>query len=336
MMEMDGTAPPNANTPMPPPAPAAKPGQSNAVIGWIVGGVALCLVLLIIVFFCGTCFFLSAIFKSGEFGGRGVGLIEISGVLASNSDGLTGGTSSQSVVVQLQNALKDSRIRSVLIRIDSPGGTPAAAQEIYEEIMRVKVSKPVIVSIGDLGASAAYYLASAANVIYALPDSDVGSIGVILEIPNIQGLEDKIGVHWFIYTQGQYKDIGSPLRPPTPAESAIIQQQMTVAYNHFIEGVAAGRHMSASKVRDLATGLTFPGTEAKALGLIDALGNYQVALTRAGRLGGIKGEVRAIPLLQRGALGIFSELLTTFKDLSNNLNKLLHGTGVDQSTPVKQ
>jgi protease IV len=335
-MEMDATAPPAANAPMQPPAPAPRPRSSNAVVGWIVGGVALCLVLLIIVFFCGTCFFLSAVFKSGGFGGRGVGLIEISGVLSSNAEGLTGGTSSQSVVEQLRNALDDTRIRSVLIRIDSPGGTPAAAQEIYEEIMRVKASKPVVVSIGDLGASAAYYLASAANVIYALPDSDVGSIGVILEIPNIQGLEDKVGVHWFVYTQGQYKDIGSPLRPPTPAESAIIQEQMTVAYNHFIEGVAAGRHMSVAKVRDLATGLTFPGTQAKALGLIDALGNYQVALTRAGRLGGIKGDVHAIPLMQGGALGIFSQLLSTFKDLSNNLNKLVRGTGIDQSTPVKQ
>ncbi|MHB8896050.1 MAG: signal peptide peptidase SppA [Candidatus Geothermincolia bacterium] len=338
---MDANMQPPIVPPQMPPAPAQQAGprrtSSGAVAGWIVGGVALCLILLVVVFFCGTCFIMSTVFRSGEFAGSGVGLIEINGVLSSNASGFGGGTSSQSVVEQLHRAVENRRIKALLIRIDSPGGTPAAAEEIYQEIGRTAQAKPVIVSIGDLGASAAYYLASAANVIYALPDSDVGSIGVILEIPNIEGLNDKIGVRWYVFTQGQYKDIGSPLRPPTPEEAAILQQQMQVAYDHFIKDVATGRHMDEARVRQLATGLTFPGTEAKALGLIDEIGNYRDALNRAGRMGGIKGEVRAIPLMEGGAFGLFSELLTTFKDISNNLNKLVRGSGAaDQEQPQER
>lgn len=324
-------------SPQMPPQPAARARSSGAAVGWVVGGVALCMVLLIFVFFCGTCFFMSALFRSSDFRGAGVGLIEISGVLSSDSTSLSGGTTSQSVVDQLHSAVRNDRIKAVLIRIDSPGGTPAAAEEIYEEIARTARTKKVVVSIGDMGASAAYYLACAADTIFALPDSDVGSIGVILQIPNVEGLDEKIGVRWYTFTQGQYKDIGSPFRAPTPEEQAIIQQQMQVAYDHFIRDVALGRGMDEAAVRQLATGITFPGTQALELGLIDEIGNYRDALEKAGRLGGIKGTVHAIPLLQRGAFGFFSELLSTFRSISSSLDKLLKGSGtVEQGQPQER
>jgi protease IV len=322
--------------PAPPVPQQHRPVGSNALVAWIVGGVALCLVLLIMVFFCGTCFMLTAIFRGGHGNGPGVGLIEVTGILASDSTGISGGTTSQSVVDQLHAAVENDRIKAVLIRVDSPGGTPAAAEEIYQEVKRTSRSKPVVVSIGDLGASAAYYLSAAADVIYALPDSDVGSIGVILQIPNIQGLDEKIGVHWYVYTQGQYKDIGSPLRPPTEAESAILQEQMRVAYDHFIRDVALGRHMPEPKVRELATGLTFPGTQARDLGLIDTIGNYRDALARAGRMGGIKGDVTVITLERSGPFGLFSDLLNTFKDISSNLSDLVKDTGSNGSATPPQ
>ena len=219
---MDQTVPTAQYSPVPPPVAPATPRKSTPA-GWIVGGVALVLVFLMVMFVCGTCFVIATVFRSGEFRGTGVGVIEITGVLASNGAGL-GGTSSQSVVEQLYQARQSNGIKAVMIRIDSPGGTPAASQEIYGEIKKTTALKPVVVSIGDTGASGAYYLASAANLIYAEPDSNVGSIGVILEIPNVQELDNKIGLQWYVYTQGQYKDIGSPLRPPTPAESAIITE----------------------------------------------------------------------------------------------------------------
>ena len=324
---------PTAQHPPVPPAAPVQPRKSTPT-GWIIGAVALVLVFLMVMFLCGTCFIVAAVFRSGEFRGTGVGVIEITGVLASNGAGL-GGTSSQDVVEQLYKARQNSGIKAVLIRIDSPGGTPAASQEIYGEIKKTTEVKPVVVSIGDTGASGAYYLASAANVIYAEPDSNVGSIGVILEIPNVQGLDNKIGLQWYVYTQGQYKDIGSPLRPPTPAEEAIITEQMRVAYDHFIKDVARGRHLAEAKVRDLATGVTFPGTQAKDLGLIDALGNYRDAVTRAGRMGGISGQVRTISLSQSGPFSLFTELLTSFKDISNSLKSLVDKSGAsnDNSPP---
>lgn len=333
---MDGVQTPEAARPLPPP-PVAPRRSTNATTGWIIGGVALCLVLLFVVFLCGTCFVISTVFRASEFHGGGVGLIHVTGVLSSDSSGITGGTVSTDVVEQLYQAEKNDNIKAVLIRIDSPGGTPAAAQEIYQQIKQTSLKKPVLASIGDTGASGAYYIASATNRIFADPDSDVGSIGVILEIPNIQGLDDKIGVHWFVYTQGQFKDIGSPLRPPTPQEEVILREQMAVAYNHFIRDVALGRHMDEAKVRNLATGLTFPGTQAKELGLIDNIGNYREAVTRAGRMGGIKGDVQVISLQSGGVFGIFSQLLTTFKEMAGSLKKLVGGSGAtDQSPPQER
>lgn len=323
--------------PVPPSAAAPVPQKksSSAVAGWIVGAIALVLVFLMIMFVCGTCFFVSLVFRGAGFNGRGVGLIEITGVLSSDSSGLTGGTTSASLVQQLEDARTNSRIKAVLLRIDSPGGTPAAAQEVYQEVRRTIREKPVVVSVGDVCASGAYYIASASSQIFSEPDSDVGSIGVILEIPNVEELDQKIGLHWFVFTQGQYKDIGSPLRPPTPAEQAILTEQMRVAYDHFIRDVAAGRHMEEAKVRDLATGLTFPGTQAKELGLIDSIGNYRDAVTRAGRMGGIKGEVRLIPLRARGLFSVFSEFMTSFKDIANSLKTLIKRNGLnnDNSPP---
>lgn len=335
---MDGVSPPASTPPVPPPPQpyVARPKSSSATVGWIIGGVALCLVLLFVVFLCGTCFVISAFVRTSGIHGSGVGVIQVTGVLSSDSSGITGGTTSTSVVDQLYQATKDDNIKAVLIRVDSPGGTPAAAQEVYQQIVRTRQTKPVVVSIGDTGASGAYYIASAANQIFADPDSDVGSIGVILEIPNIQGLDEKIGVHWYVYTQGQFKDIGSPLRPPTPEEEAILKSQMAVAYDHFIRDVALGRHMDEAKVRNLATGLTFPGTQARELGLIDSIGNYREAVTRAGRLGGIKGDVQVISLESQGVFGVFSQLLGTFKDMASSLQKLVKGSGLSDPTPQKQ
>jgi protease-4 len=153
----------------------------------------------------------------------------------------------------------------------------------------------------------------------------------------VEELDKKIGLRWYVFTQGQYKDIGSPLRPPTPAEQAILTEQMRLAYDHFIRDVAIGRHMDESKVRDLATGLTFPGTQAKDLGLIDAIGNYREAVNEAGRLGGIKGEVRLIPLREQSVFGVFSEFLTSVKSIANSLKTLLKSNGLeDTSSPPQE
>jgi len=306
--------------------------------GIIIAGTALVLVLLMFVFFCGTCFMFSLAFRGAQSRGDGVALIEVEGLISASS-GSTGffdwGVSSESLVDQLYRAQKDKRVKAVLLRINSPGGTPAASQEVYEEVRRTARAKPVVVSIGDVGASGAYLVASAADYIIAAPDSDVGSIGVIVEIPNISELNRKIGVDYTVITQGQYKDIGSPLRPVTPEEKAIITEQAKAAYEHFIKDVAAGRRIDEAKVRELATGITWPGTQARDLKLIDDTGNLRDAVEKAGRLGGIKGEVHLIRMESESPFSVFSRFVTAVRELARNVGLFRGGGGTSQEYPVK-
>ena len=276
------------------------------------------LVLTIILFACGTCFIISLAFR-GSYRGEGVALIYVDGTLTASSEGgMTGwGTSAESLVEQLHRARKEDRIKAVLLRVDSPGGTPAAAEEVFTEVRRTARKKPVVVSVGDMCASAAYQIASASDCIYASPDSDVGSIGVIAQLINLEGLNQKIGVRYFIFTKGQHKDMYSPFRVPTPEETAILQGQMQVAYDNFIANVARGRQgrMTEEKVRELANGLTWPGVEAKGLGLIDELGNFRDAAEKAGKLGGIKGEVHLIRMNQSSPLSLFGDFIEALREL---------------------
>jgi protease IV len=355
MIHMEGNPPGNeGRPPVPPPfegVPGAYPflGQRQEASGgyepqkrklspgWIVGGIAGILVLLMFTFLCGTCFIFSSIIGRTGYRGDGVGLIELQGVMTASGGGvgfLQGiGTSSQEVVEQLHRAREDDNIKAVLLRIDSPGGTPAAGEEIYREIERTRDEKPVVVSIGDMGASAAYLVASATDHIFASADSDVGSIGVIATIPNYEELNEKIGVEYTIITEGEYKDIGSPYRPVTPQETAIISGQMKVAYDNLIRNIANGRDLEESRVRELATGLTWPGQEAKDLGLIDEIGNIRDAADKAGEMGGIEGDVRLIPLQTTWSpFGIFGEFLQSLK---NTIREAVFGDGASpESGPV--
>jgi protease IV len=314
------------------PPPVVRNPNSKAP--WIVAGVAIVVGLLMMVFACGLCFIAAAAFRFKPYGGKAVALIEVQGVLTSNSSSIVqSGTTSQSIVDQLQQALNDDRVKSVLIRVDSPGGTPAAAQEIYREIARVRAEgKPVVISVGDLCASAAYYFSAAANTIVALPDSDVGSIGVIVQVPNIQGLETKIGISFTTITEGQFKDIGSPLRPVTPEEQAIIQGQAQVAYDNFIAAVAKGRKLTEKRVRELAVGLTWPASQAKTFGLVDRMGNYQDAVNVAGRMGGLSGDIH---IIRMGEVGGFS-LLRALLDGVNKLSDKLDVNNVTNQQPIKR
>ncbi len=176
--------------------------------------------------------------------------------------------------------------------MDSPGGTVAASEECATYVE--ECTKPVIVSVGDVGASGAYMISSQADEIWANPGSSVGSIGVIAQIPNVQKLLDTVGIDFQIIKAGKYKDAGSPYRPLTEEESGLIQGEVDEAYDQFIDIVAKGRKMDRAKVEELATGLTWSGVTAKELGLVDEVGTYRDALDAAAELGGIKGDYRVI------------------------------------------
>jgi len=265
--------------------------------GKIVGIILLCIFVLFV--FSAGCFFASLLGGGlgGVFNGPGdsVYIIRLEGIISASSyTGLFGDATvtPEEIIGQLEDAQGNPGVKAILLRINSPGGSPAASQEIYEELKKAK--KPVVVSVSDACASGAYYVASAADKIIANKSSSVGSIGVIMQIANREELYEKLGLKYTTIKQGKYKDIGSPDRPLNPEEMALLEEQTRKVYEQFIADVAAGRGMEIETVRELATGWVFLGTEALELGLIDGIGTYKDAIGIAAELGGIEGEPNII------------------------------------------
>ncbi|MCL5984965.1 MAG: signal peptide peptidase SppA [Actinobacteria bacterium] len=250
----------------------------------------------------GTAFFFGVVFTlfarggpASSFSGDNVALIRMDGLISSSGGGSLfsgAGTSPETIINQILTADGDSSVKAILIRINSPGGSAAASQEMYLEVLRAK--KPVIVSVGDVCASGAYYVSSAADFIMASPSSLVGSIGVITEISNYEELYKKLGVKFIIIKQGKYKDLGDPGREPTAEEIEMLKEQGEKVYDRFIKDVASGRNIDEASVREMATGMVFLGQDALDMGLIDGIGNYEDAVMKAAELGGIKGRPNVI------------------------------------------
>lgn len=236
------------------------------------------------------------------------------------------GFGSDRVVNKLDKIRKDPQVKALVIRINSPGGSVAATQEIYEEIEKIKnTGKKVVVSMGDVAASGGYYVASAADKIMANPGTITGSIGVIAEMGNVEELFKKIGVKIEVIKSGKHKDIGSPVRPMTPEERKMLQDLINNAYEQFVTAVAKGRNMPYEKVKELADGSIYTGQQAKENGLIDELGNIQDAIKLAGQLAGIKGEPNIIK--EYNPLEKFFEMFGR-KFEENAVNKILNKQGI--------
>ena len=201
---------------------------------------------------------------------------------------------SQNAVEEIKEYGKDSSVKAILLRIDSPGGAVAPSQEIYSEVKKVAASKPVVVSMGSVAASGGYYIACPATRIVANPGTLTGSIGVIMEIPNIEGLLNKIGVKNEVIKSGKNKDIGSAFRAMKPEERKILQGVMDNVHEQFIRAVAEGRKMKIEDVRTIADGRIFTGEQAVSEGLVNDLGTLEDATKIAAKLGGIKGEPEVV------------------------------------------
>jgi len=198
-------------------------------------------------------------------------------------------------------------VKAIVIQINSPGGSVAASQEIVNLLEQVKV--PVVISMSDLAASGGYYISAGADKIVALPGTLTGSIGVISELPNLKGLFDKLGIDMQVITAGEHKDMYAGFRELTPEERAIEQTMTDQLYAQFVQVVVKGRNLSEDKVRALATGQLYTGTQAKEMGLVDELGGLQTAIDAAANLAGIsEPEVeyykRETPSLLNDLLGL--------------------------------
>ena len=184
----------------------------------------------------------------------------------------------QSSLKKIRKAIKDDSIKGVLLRINSPGGTVGASQEINQAVTELKAEKPVVTSMGDITASGGYYIACATDKIYANPGTLTGSIGVIMNMLNFKGLADKVGVYPEVIKSGKFKDIASPYRQMSEEERNLLQAIIMDSYDQFVTAVATGRKMKREEVLKLADGRIFTGRQAKTVGLVDELGSQKDAI----------------------------------------------------------
>jgi protease-4 len=213
-----------------------------------------------------------------------VGVLEVKGVIANV----------QPTIEELAKFRRDGSVKAVVVRIESPGGGVSPSQELYQEIRRTAREKPVVVSMGSVAASGGYYIACAAQKIYANPGTITGSIGVILEFTNFEELLKKIGFRMEVVKSGRYKDVGNPGREMTAEERAYLQAMVDNVHQQFVRDVARGRRMKVEKVRELADGRIFTGEQAMELGLVDELGNLKDAIDAAAKMAAIEGEPKII------------------------------------------
>jgi len=250
-----------------------------------------------------------------------VAVIRINGVISASGDGAiaSGETSPENIIKDIQEAEDDDEVKAILLRINSPGGTAGSSEEIYSAIKQIK--KPVVASISDIGASGAYWIASGADKIIANASSEVGSIGVIIAIPNLQKLFNKLGVDLQVISQGKYKDLGNPARPLTSEEKKILKDHSFIIYNKFVDDVAKSRNIPRSKVLKIANGLTYPGSVAKELKLIDGIGNYSDSLNLAAKMGKIKGKPETIEYEEPGIFDFFGNIFGAKPNISDYLRQ---------------
>jgi len=233
-------------------------------------------------------------------GNNRIAVIDIDGVIMD----------ADKIDTQLRKFGEDSSVKAIILHINSPGGGAAASQEVYHEVLRVRSEdhKKIVASVESVGASGAYYIASACDKIYANDASVVGSIGVIMEWTNYGEL-----LHWaklknVIIHAGELKDAGDPTRELTPKEEAYFQSLVDNMYTQFVHDVATGRHSTDDKIRPLATGQVWTGQQSLPLGLIDKVGGFRIALMDTAKDVGISGEPTIVRTSspKRGLISILS------------------------------
>lgn len=245
-----------------------------------------------------------------------IGVIEISGTIAGTStSSLLQGTiaSSRDIMATIRQAANRHDIKALVLRVDSPGGTSVAAQEIGMELDKLRATgKPVVTSMGDVCASGGYWIACSTDHIMANPATLTGSIGVIMQMQNVEGLYEKLGVKEVVIKSGQHKDIGSPFRALSAEEQQILQGIVQDSYQQFIDQVLKGREgkITQEQLMPLADGRIFTGTQARDLGLVDSLGDYYDAIEQAKIMAGIQGEAPVEVLNQQD---IWKRLVTSLE-----------------------
>lgn len=204
---------------------------------------------------------------------------------ATSEEGIVG-----SKVIRDLRKLKDNDdVKAVVLRVNSPGGSAFASEQIWYAVKELKTKKPVIVSMGDYAASGGYYISCGADTIVAEPTTLTGSIGIFGMVPNVKELTDKIGLSYDVVKTNKYADFGNIMRPFSEGEKALLQMMVAEGYDTFITRCAEGRHTTKEAIEKIAEGRVWTGEAAKELGLVDELGGIDKALDIAvakARVGG--------------------------------------------------
>ena len=260
-------------------------------------------------------------------------IIDVNGVIGiSDADSLfsTQLTHGQ-LLSQLQQATDDPRVQAVVLRVDSPGGGVVASNEIHSALQTLRdAGKHLVVSMGSTAASGGHYIATAGERIYANPDTLTGSLGVIVAITNVEATFDKIGIREYVYKSGEFKDIGSPSREPTPEENDIWQSLVDEAYQGFVDVIVEGRDMPRDAVLEIADGRIYTGRQALDLGLVDELGNLDAAIAGAREIAGLE-EALVVRYYAAGSLR--NLLLANMEQLQRPSDPLGLRTILEPQTP---
>jgi len=255
----------------------------------------------ILVLFLGTIWVLMAMVSEDGLptGGAKVAVVEIEGIIV---DGST-------AVRELREHAENPSIKAVVLRVNSPGGVVAPTQEIFAAIQRArKAGKPVVATLGAVAASGGYYVAAAADRIYANPGTLTGSIGVVMQMANLEGLLKKVGVEYVVVKAGAYKDVGSFARTMSPEERKMLQALLDDVYSQFVDAVAEGRGLERKDVLAFAEGRIYSGQQALTLKMVDELGGFEDAVEAAGKLANIPGRPKLV----------YPRKKFSFKDLLEN------------------
>jgi protease-4 len=249
------------------------------------------------------------------FGPR-VAIVELEGMISEVDD----------LVREVKSHRENPQVKAVVMRINSPGGVVGPTQELHQALMRVReAGKPVVASLGSVAASGGYYTAVAADRIYANPGTLTGSIGVIMQMANVQDLFKKVGVEYVVVKAGTYKDLGNFSRQMTPEERRVLQTLLDDVHAQFIDAVAEGRKLDRAEVVKFADGRVFSGVQAKNLRMVDTLGSLEDAVNEAAKLAGLTVPPAVIRPSRR---------FSVFDLLRSQLGLVVPGLGVAPRFPT--
>ncbi|WP_454800796.1 signal peptide peptidase SppA [Mucilaginibacter phyllosphaerae] len=239
---------------------------------------------------------IAIVYASGEIGG------------GEGDDNTIGSETTSKAIRKLR---LDNKVKAIVLRVNSPGGSSLASDVIWREVMLTKKVKPIIVSMGDVAASGGYYIACAADSIIAEPNTITGSIGIFAILPNMQKLfNDKLGITFDGVKTGKYADLGDVSRPLTPEERAILQNSINHGYDDFTKAVAKGRGKTQEYINSIGQGRVWTGTQALKIGLVDRLGNINDAVKSAAKKAGVKDYKIVTYPEQKSILNKFGEGLS--------------------------